>query len=266
MLIDTHAHLWFDVFKNNLDEVLERAKVAGVEKIIVPGTDIVSSKQAVEIAKIYPGLIYAAVGIHPEELNDKSSDLSLRSWQTALRSELGDRVVAIGEIGTDASTIELRDCMSEQKELFREQCELALEYDLPVIIHTRNSLSEALEVLDSLPRIPNGQFHCFSHDEAGMVEVLQRGFFVSFAGNITWSKRVARLVNLVPDDKLLLETDSPFMMPRNTPSFALASSGRVNNEPENVAILAEKIAQLRGQTSQKVTQITTSNAIRLFRL
>lgn len=295
MLIDTHAHLWFPDFKHDLEEVLARARSAGVEKIIVPGTDIKSSKQSVELAKKYPGLIYAAVGIHPEEvanrnlqvspgladarlyisalsrdllsgrdLIDQESPLGIRELLPA-RSDLAG-AIAIGEIGMDMSSEKLRVKSKEQGELFRAQCELALEHDLPVIIHTRNSLDETLEVLDALPKMPRGQFHCFSHDEAGLAEVLARGFCVSFAGNITWSKRVAKLVSLVPDDRLLLETDSPFMVPRIKPSFALASSGRVNNEPSNVAKLAEIIAELREQNLKKVAEMTTANAIRLFRL
>ncbi|PIW08303.1 hydrolase TatD, partial [Candidatus Collierbacteria bacterium CG17_big_fil_post_rev_8_21_14_2_50_45_7] len=122
--------------------------------------------------------------------------------------------------------------MEEQKVLFKIQCELALELDLPVIIHTRNSLSEALEVLDQLPQMPRGQFHCFSHDKEGVKQVLSRGFYVSFCGNIAWSKRVTKLVPLVPLDRLLLETDSPFMKPGE------------RNESANVTITAQMIADL----------------------
>lgn len=268
MLIDTHAHLWFDDFKDDLDDVLARAKEAGVKKIIVPGTDKKSNQQAIELAKKYPGIIYAAVGIHPEEiLNLKSSD---HSPMIAQGSELWEKAVAIGEIGTDGSTEELKNCMDEQKELFRAQCELALEHDLPIIIHTRDSLDQALEVLDGLARMPRGQFHCFSHDEIGVKKVLERGFYVSFCGNITWSKRVAKLVNLVPDHRLLLETDSPFMKARDTeiPNSGPVSSEPWNrrNEPANVANLAGKIAELRGQTFEEITKITTENAMALFRL
>lgn len=263
MLIDTHAHLWFDDYHDDLDLVLQSARQAGVEKMIVPGTDIESSKKAIELAKKYPGVIYSAVGIHPEELvdrnNPKSSDLSFASLQTALRSELrelatGERVVAIGEIGTDASTDDLRTCMGEQKEIFREQCEIALEHDLPVIIHTRDSFVETWEVLSALPKMPKGQFHCFSVDSEAIKTVLDNGFYVSFCGNITWSKRVARLVSLVPDNRLLLETDSPFMLPKE------------RNEPANVRILAEKIAELRGQTLEEIAEMTTTNAKTLYKL
>ena len=282
MLIDTHAHLWWDSYKNDLEQVLERARVAGVEKIIVPGTDIESSHKAVELAKKYPGVIYGAVGIHPEELLDRSAKfrtLADARFGTREGSELWGGAIAIGEIGTDASSEELRGCMKEQKELFKVQCEMALEHDLPIIVHTRNSLGEAIEVLDGLPKMPRGQFHCFSHDEEGVKEVLARGFYVSFCGNITWSKRVARLVPLVPDDRLLLETDSPFMMPRiakqNTkvpnsgPESSEPGEGSElgeRNEPVNVTITAQVIADLRGQSSKVLSEQTTENVYNLFKI
>ncbi|PIW08508.1 hypothetical protein COW38_00635 [Candidatus Collierbacteria bacterium CG17_big_fil_post_rev_8_21_14_2_50_45_7] len=144
--------------------------------------------------------------------------------------------------------------MGEQRELLRKQCELALEHDLPVIVHTRNSLKKALEVLDGLKKMPRGQFHCFSHDEAGVKEVLSRGFCVSFCGNIAWSKRVARLVPLVPIERLLLETDSPFMLPGK------------RNEPSNVTITAQMIADLQGLSLKVVEEQTIKNAKALFKL
>lgn len=251
MLIDTHAHLWWDSYKDDLDQVLARAKETRVEKIIAPGTDMVSSRKAVELARKYPGVIYASVGVHPEEVLETRFQMLDASKIIAENRKL---IVAIGEIGTDASTEELKNCMSQQKELFREQCLLALEFELPVIIHTRESMKEALEVLDSLPNMPRGQFHCFSHDEDGLRQVLKRGFYVSFCGNITWSKRVAKLVALVSDDRLLLETDSPFMW------------AGARNEPANVAILAEKVAELRGISTREIEDITTKNANTLYKL
>jgi len=253
MLIDTHAHLWFPEYENDLEEVMARAKAAGVGKMIVPGTNVESSKMAIALAKKYPGVLYASVGVHPEELlnhNFEETPLGLRE----LIAENREWIVAIGEIGTDASSEELKNCMGEQRELLRKQCELALEHDLPVIVHTRNSLKKALEVLDGLKKMPRGQFHCFSHDEAGVKEVLSRGFCVSFCGNIAWSKRVARLVPLVPIERLLLETDSPFMLPGK------------RNEPSNVTITVQMIADLQGQSLKVVEEQTIKNAKALFKL
>jgi TatD DNase family protein len=282
MLIDTHAHLWWDSYENDLPEVIERARIAGVEKMVVPGTNLESSRKAIELAKKYPGIIYGAVGIHPEELlgpNSSEETLNRNIEETpptfgvptrplagspVEESPLGLRdllsggdlgaIVAIGEIGTDMSTAELKNCIDEQKVLFREQCELAIELDLPVIIHTRDSFEETWEVLSSLPTMPRGQFHCFSVDEEAISKVVDAGFYVSFCGNIMYSKRVGKLVPLVPNERLLLETDSPFMKPGE------------RNEPEFVRTLAEKVAELRGQTVEKIEEMTTVNANRLFHL
>lgn len=255
MLIDTHAHLWWPSFadapagKDSLESVLERARAVGVEKIIAPGTNIPSSIAAIELAKKYPGTIYPAVGIHPEDV--KSANIE-QVRQLVIQNR--DLVVAIGEIGIDLYAEKEKQTLQAQKKLFQEQCELAVELDLPVIIHTRESFTETWEVLSGLAKMPRGQFHCFSVDETATETVVKAGFYVSFCGNITWSKRVAKLVSSVPSDKLLLETDSPFMRPGT------------RNEPDFVKILAEEIGKLRGQTAKEIEEMTTTNANRLYRL
>ncbi len=265
MFIDTHAHLWWPTYVEDLDEVLARAKVAGVNQIVVPGTDIESSKKAIELAKKYPGFLYAAVGIHPEETITESfkvrPSLASSGWALPLRSDLRElitknreQVVAIGEIGIDLYTPQVQATLEQQKSLFKIQLELANELDLPVIIHTRNSFPETWEVLSSLSRMPRGQFHCFSVDEEALSQVITAGFYTSFCANITWSKRVAKLVEHVPDDRLLLETDSPFMAPKS------------RNEPAQVAMLATKIGELRSTATEKIGEMTIVNAKRLYRL
>lgn len=262
MLIDTHTHLWFPEYQSDLENVLARAKAANVRKMIVPGTSVESSKKAIALAKKYPGVIYAAVGVHPEELLNKHT--SVNDQIKKLASENSQQIVAIGEIGTDKNDEEMQKCINEQMALFRKQCEVALELDLPIIVHTRNSFPETWEVLQSLPKMPQGQFHCFSIDEEALKTVLAQGFYVSFCGNITWSKRVAKLVPIVPSDRLLLETDSPLMVPRNQKGEPIAGSER--NESVNVTILAQTISDLRGVSLQEVADQTTENAVRLFKL
>lgn len=253
-MIDTHAHLWFEEFRDDLDQVLERAKTVGVEKIVVPGTNTESSQQAIALAKQYLGVIYPAVGIHPEELLETTNwELEVESIRTLVLHNR-EQVVAIGEIGTDASSQEMAECMKEQMKLFKTQCEMAIELGLPVIIHTRNSFAETWEVLQSLRKMPKGQFHCFSVDEQALQLVTAAGFNVSFCGNIAWSKRVAALVPLVPLDKLLLETDSPLMNPGK------------RNEPAEVSTLAKQIAQLRNEPVERIEQATSFNATTLYRL
>ena len=256
MLVDTHAHLFFEDFKDDLDLVIARAKKAGVRKIIVPGTSVQTSRQARELAKKYPGVIYPAVGVHPEEVVE-------RGWALPLRDDL-ERAVAIGEIGMDGYSAEMQKYMNEQGKLFKAQCLLALEYDLPVIIHTRNSFAEVWGVLESLPAMPRGQFHCFSVDEEALDKIVEAGFYVSFGGNITWSRRVANLVPKARIDRILLETDSPLLVPRDKNGIPMGKSER--NEPANVRYLAQKIAELRGSEIVEIEKMTTENAKTLFKL
>lgn len=278
MLVDTHAHLWWPSFaeapegKDSLDSVIDRAREKGVTKIIAPGTDLITSRKAIELAKKYPGVVYAAVGIHPEETVEKTnavteSSTMFNSQMKKMRElvfENREYIVAIGEIGTDSHTQDLRDHMTDQMNLFREQCEIALEFDLPVIIHTRKSITETFRVLDSLATHPKGQFHCFSYDQPELDDVIRRGYLVSFCGNITWSKRLQRLAARVPADRLLLETDSPLMIPRDSKGEPVDDSLR--NEPGNVTILAQLQAELRGDTVDELARYTSDNAVKLYKI
>lgn len=259
MLIDTHAHLFFEDYEGKVDEVIERARAAGVGKIIVPGTDLETSKKAVELAQKYRGVVYAAAGIHPEEVgvDNKSQVAEVRK----LIQENKEQVVAVGEVGIDLNTDALRANRQEQIELFGEQCKLAARYELPVIVHTRQSVAEVIAVMDEV-RVRRAQLHCFSGTEEELRQVLDRGYFVSFCGNVSWSKRVRAMSALVPTERLLLETDSPFMTPRNgkgEPFTAL-------NEPSNVTILAQIIARERGVSEGQLAEQTTKNVKELFQI
>lgn len=274
MLVDTHAHLWWESYRHDLDNVISRAQKGGVGKIIVPGTDLRSSRKAIELAKKYPGIIYAAVGIHPEETINK--ELAVTQDSTTFNAEIlklrqlvqenREFIVAIGEIGTDANTQELREQMTQQMNLFREQCEIALENELPVIVHTRNSIVETFRVLDSLEQTPRGQFHCFSYDEEVAQEILKRNFYLSFCGNISWSKRLQKICPSIPDERLLLETDSPLMLPRDSKGNPHQVVGGIaaRNEPINVIILTEIQANLRGVSVEELGLKTSYNASKLF--
>lgn len=272
MLIDTHAHLFsFDFAQDKWpgsggwEGVIQRAKAAGVKKIIVPGTDAASSAKAIEMAREYPGTIYAAVGIHPEELLNNQAPITNNQTRfndqiLQLIQENREQVVAVGEIGIDLYGDAIQSTLLAQKELFRMQSELAIEFDLPVIIHTRNSFAETWEVLSGLPKMPRGQFHCFSGTEEELSELLERGYYVSFCGNISWSKRVRRMTAIVPVDRLLLETDSPFMVPRNIHGEPVSPV----NEPSRVRMLAEILAETRGISVATLEEQTTANVHTLF--
>jgi len=196
--------------------------------------------------------VYAGVGIHPTDAAKAEPDDVERVAELARHP----KVVAIGEIGLDlyweTSTLEI------QKTIFRKQLELAAEIDLPVVIHNRRAGKQILEVLDSLGGLPlRGVFHCFSESAAYARNVVERGFYVSFTGNLTYKKSRWPQVSLaVPLERLLLETDSPFMTP-------VPHRGK-RNEPAFVRHIAEKHAELRGLSVEEVARVTTENTQTLF--
>lgn len=251
MLVDTHAHLYFEHFEPDLPEVIERAAEAGVERILNIGVDVASSRRCVELAESYSGL-YAAVGVHP---NDAAtfSETTLAELRELTRHP---KVVALGEIGLDF----YRDrCPTAQQEkAFRAQIALAKELRLPIVIHNREAGRQIVDVLRSEGVAGlTGVFHCFSEDVALAEEVLSFGFYISFTGNLTFRKsELPRVAERVPLQRLLLETDSPFLSPE-------PKRGR-RNEPAHVVYLARKLAEIKRTTFEKVVRETTLNAERLF--
>lgn len=254
MLIDTHAHLDDPQFAADLEDVVERAAAADVQQIITVGTDLGTSRAAASLAEAH-ATIAAAVGVHPHDAATVD-DRTLGGL-----GELADRpqVVAIGEIGLDYYRD--RSPRAVQKQVFRAQVELALERELPVILHNRDSTEDCLSILDSYRHSGlRGVAHCFSGDAAALERFLNLGFHVSFAGNVTFKsaadlKSVARLV---PADRLLLETDCPYLAPQPV-------RGK-RNEPAYVRYVLHELAGLLGTPSPELAAITTRNAQDLFHL
>lgn len=269
MLIDTHAHLNFKVFNKIIDQVLWQASEAGVKKIIVPGTDLESSQKAVNLAKHFVN-VYAAVGIHPHHSNYHTT---VRGSYCALKNLVKEskKVIAIGECGLDYYHYPKtkydnykvdKDFKKKQKKLFIMQLNLAHELNLPVIIHNRQAHNDIREVLQKATRhAPRAVFHCFEGDEKFLDWVLKSGFYIGFDGNITYNKKLAEIVKITPIDKILLETDSPFLIPE-----PMRSQKIFPNEPKNVKITAKYIANLKGDSFFKIAKQTTANAGKLFSL
>lgn len=254
-LVDTHCHLDLPDFENDLDDVIERAGNSGVERIIVPGIDIPGSRKAVEIAAKYPG-VFAAVGIHPHGAEKVSADdmEQLRAMVTG-----GERIVAVGEIGLD--NYRKYSDFQKQKDLFSECIELAREMDMPVIVHCRQAEKDVLEILKSRKsEFLKGVVHCFSGGADFLKEILELGFFVSFAGSITYpgAAEQRKVACMVPPDKLLLETDSPYMSPQ-------PKRGR-RNEPAFIQYLALAYSDMFGISGDEIAENTSRNADALFRL
>lgn len=249
MLIDTHAHLDFPPFDNDRDEVIRRS-LEELESIIDVGADLESSQRSIQLAHDY-SQIYAAVGIHPDEAQ-KIEDLEHAISQLKELAE-NPKVVAIGECGLDYHYPNIDK--EKQKNLFTAQLKLAQELNLPIIIHCRSAQEEIIQLVKSPQK---GVFHCFAGDKNFLEKVLDLGFYVSFCGNITFknAKDLQEVVKAAPIERILLETDSPYLSPE--PFRGL------RNEPKNVRIICEFIAALKGLDLNEVAQITTENAKKLF--
>lgn len=251
MLFDSHAHLDDERFNSEQDEVIARAAAAGVTGILNAGADMGSSQRAVKLALKYPN-VYAAVGMHPHDaklmVNDDYDQLA--AWARE------PKVVAIGEIGLDYyydhSPREI------QKKVFIRQLDLARQTGKPVIIHDRDAHADILTIVKNQGKGLSGVFHCFSGSVEMMREVLKLGFYVSIAGPVTFPKSVKlkEVATAVPLDRLLVETDCPYLTPH-------PYRGK-RNEPAFVRLVAEEVARLRNMELAALAEATTANVKRLF--
>lgn len=251
-LIDTHAHLNDEAFApDEVRAVVERAQAVGVEQIIVPGYDLASSRRAVELAETFPHL-YAAIGVHPHQ----AAEVPPRYLSELRALARGSKVVALGEMGLDYHyTFSPRET---QLRVFQEQLELAGELALPVIIHDREAHADTVKLL--LQRQPpvGGVLHCYSGSLELAQQLLPLGLRFSFGGAVTFpnARRLLEVVQGLPAESLLLETDSPYLAP-------VPRRGR-RNEPANLNLVAERVAGLRRWTREELALRTTANAKATF--
>ncbi len=252
LLIDTHAHLDFPQFSQDFELVLEHAREAGVIAILNAGADEESSKRSVEISLKYPW-ISASVGVHPHSAAKVSG-----GWLSRMKKLAeNDTVLAIGEMGLDFyRNLSPRE---DQELIFREQLRLACQVDKPVIIHSRQAHAETLKVLkeEELPS-PAGVMHCFSGRLDQMESFIDLGFYISIAGPVTYPKShdLRNLLKFIPADRLLLETDAPYLPPQ-----AYRSE---RNEPAYVRLTYERVALALEQDLEGLSKQVYLNAIRLF--
>jgi TatD DNase family protein len=254
-VIDSHAHLYLPDFDADREDVIERARAAGVEAIINIGIDAATSRAAVEIARKGPGL-FASAGVHPQsKVADVAAEIDeVRSLARAERAQ----VVAIGEIGLDYYWKDVAP--PEQLDRLLRQLALALELSLPVVVHCRDALPDLLDLLEGRPERPAGVFHCFAGGPEEARRALGLGFHVSFTGNVTYPKAegLRAAAKAVPLDRLLLETDSPYLPP-------MGRRGK-RNEPAFGVLTRDAIAFLHGLDPAELGRRTAENARRLFRL
>lgn len=252
--VDTHAHLDIPPLSEDQTGAISRAEKAGVCQIITIGTDLASSKKSLELAEQFPQ-VYAAVGIHPHDAKGSSDEVVKEILELTGISN----VVAWGEIGLDF--VKEYSPRGIQRKVFRQQIQMAGQVDLPIIIHDRDAHLDTVEILsEEAAGNLRGVMHCFSGDVEVARKILDLGLFISVTGVVTFPKAeiVKEVVRYVPLDRLLIETDSPFLSPvpyRGKP-----------NEPARVIHVAEEIARIKGVPLEEIALCTSANARDLFKL
>ncbi|MCG9129660.1 TatD family hydrolase [Candidatus Poribacteria bacterium] len=251
MFVDSHAHIQLSEFNQDRDSVLERAVAADVNTILIIGFDLETSISAIEIAENHDNL-YATVGMHPHDAKKLTSEI-LNTFRSKLEHS---KVIAVGEIGLDyyrnLSEPEI------QKIAFEKQLDLAEELDMPIIIHNRDAYMDILPILEARRGKVRGVLHCFTGDVELMYRSLETGFYIGIGGIVTYpnAKDVQQVAKEIPLDRLLIETDCPWLAPQ-------FRRGK-RNEPAYVRVVAEKIADIRDTTINSIGNITTHNFNSLF--
>jgi TatD DNase family protein len=252
---DSHAHLDDEKFKEDREELIQQIYREGVKKFVSAGYNIESSREAVELSKKY-NFIYPTCGISPNDIPQTEEEL----WKTLdeIREIVrkNKKVVAIGEIGLDYHwNAENKEW---QKKAFIEQIKIANDLQLPIQIHTRDAVMDTLEILKKNPVNKKGIFHCCPLNRELVKEGIKLGFYISFAGPITFknSKNANEIIEMVPKDKILIETDSPYLSPEPL-------RGK-RNDPRNVKYIAQKIAEVKNLSLEEVANVTYRNAEKIF--
>ena len=255
-LFDSHSHYNDQKFDEDREEIIKETFLNGVSSFIVAGYNLESSKKAIEIAKQYNG-VYAIVGISPNDLENIESEEDIKKNVKEIENIAKDKkVVAIGEIGLDYYWN--KDNKELQKKMFIKQIELANKMDLPIVIHTRDAFIDTINILKENNVNKKGIFHCCPLNRELVREALELGYYISLSGVITFknAKNADDIICMIPDDRLLIETDSPYLSPEPV-------RGKRNNSM-NVKYVAEKIANVKKMSAEKIADITNENAKKIF--
>ena len=252
MLFDTHAHLNDDRFSEDRDEIISSLNANGVGAYCEIGFDMQSSEMAAELTKKYD-FVYAAVGTHPHDSKDMTeADIPRLKELLAM-----DKVVALGEIGLDYYYD--NSDRAVQREWFARQLDIAKEVNMPVVIHTRDAMADTIDILKAYGT-GDGIIHCYSGSKESAKILMDMGYYISFAGPVTFKNAVTALevIDYVPMDRLLIETDSPYLAP-------VPYRGK-RNQPVYVAEVAKKVAEIKGMSFEQVSDITYGNAKKIYRI
>lgn len=254
MLFDTHAHIDDNRFKGETEQVIARAKEQGVSLLVNVGYDLLHARQSIELAEKYP-FIYASVGLHPHDAKEADNVF----WQEIYKLARHPKVVAIGEIGLDYYYDHSpRDV---QREVFRRQIQVAKDLQLPIIIHNRDAHQDTLKIVrEEKASLAGGVFHAYSGSWEMAREVINMGFYISVGGPVTFknARKIVEVVEKIPLDSLLIETDCPYLTPH-------PYRGK-RNEPAYVRFVAEKIAEIKNISFEEVAAVTKENGMKLFKI
>lgn len=254
---DNHAHLDDEKFDEDREKIIQKIKESGVTKFISAGYSLEGSKKGLELANKYE-FIYTTSGISPNDIPQTEDELWTMLEEIRKIAKENSKVLAIGEIGLDYYWN--KENKELQKKAFIEQIKIANELNLPIVIHTREAVMDTIAILKQNEVINKGVFHCCPLNRELVKEALKLGFYISFAGPITFknSKNADEIVNMVPANRMLIETDSPYLSPEPL-------RGR-RNDSRNVKYIAQKIADFRGVSLEEVAKITYENAEKIFKI
>lgn len=254
LIFDSHAHYDDEQFDDDRDELLSSMKKQGVGIIVNVGASLKSTRQSVELANKYD-FMYASVGIHPSEIKDLSDSTMAELKELAME----EKVVAIGEIGLDYYYMD--DGKEEQIYWFERQLELARELNMPVIIHSRDAASDTMQIIEKhRDQLVGGVIHCYSYSVEQAKEYVKMGFYIGVGGVLTFKngRKLVETVQAIPLDKIVLETDCPYLSP-------VPNRGK-RNDSSNIKYVVQKLAELKACTEEDVIAVTSSNAHKLYHI
>ena len=253
-IFESHAHYDDNQFDEDREEVLEKIKKEGIKKIISAGYSKMGSIRSLELSEKYD-FIYSTVGISPNDIEENYLE-DIKEIKELLEQN-NKKIVAVGEIGLD---YHYDTDKNKQQEAFIKQIKIANKFNLPIVIHTREAVMDTIQILKENPVNRKGVFHCCPFNRELVKEALKLGFYISFSGTVTFknAKNAEEIVKMVPDDRFLIETDSPYLSPE-------PNRGK-RNDSRNLKYIIKKIAEFKEKTEEEVSKISYNNAMNIFNI
>ena len=257
---DSHCHLDDEKFDEDREKLITEIKKSGITKFVSAGYSLEGTRRGLALSTVYD-YIYTTCGISPNDIPQTEEQLwkNIETIRKIVKDNIKNKkIVAIGEIGLDYHWEKDETRKEWQRKAFKKQIQLANEFDLPIVIHTREAVMDTLNILKENNVNKKGIFHCCPLNRELVKEALKLGFYISFAGPVTFknSKNADEIINMVPNDKILIETDSPYLAPEPVRGS--------RNDPRNIKYIAQKIADVKGMSLEEIAKITYDNAIHIL--